>query len=168
MKTKWFASLLVVSLALPFVSQAATSEVETIVKVVSTFYKGYIKSLETSDETYRWREQPEVDPSFVSKIDALLAEAQEENEEYGLGYDAILMAQDWPQRMEYAIPIIKGDTAEIIAYKDWGGGDKSPLCVILSQKDTQWRIVDIIDMRWFEGEERLECGGLKREPKGKG
>ena len=166
MKLKLLTFFLAFSLALPFASQAATSEAETIVNVVSTFYTGYIKSLDTADKTYRWREQPEVDPSFVSTIDALLAEARKENGgEYGLGYDAILMAQDWPQKMEYAAPIIKGDTAEIIAYKDWGGEDKSPLCVALSKKDARWRIVAIIDMHWFEGEEILECGGLKRAPK---
>ena len=118
MKTKLVVLFLAFFLALPFVSQAATGEAEIIIKTVSTFYKGYIKSLDTSDGTYRWREQSEIDPSFVNKIDTLLAEAQKENEEAGLGYDAILMAQDWPQRMAYATPFIKGDTTEIIAYKD--------------------------------------------------
>ena len=165
MKTKLVVFFLAFSLTLPFASQAATGEAETIVKVVSTFYKGYIKALDTSDKKYSWRKQPEVDLSFVRKVDALIEEAKKEGG--FLGYDAILMAQDWPrEEMEYAAPVVKGDTAEIIAYKDWGGGNKSPLCVTLSKKDAQWRITDVIDMDWFEGEEILECGGLKRGPKG--
>jgi hypothetical protein len=167
MKTKLFAFLLVVSLALPFASQAATGEAEIIVKTVSTFYKGYLKSLDTSDKKYSWREQSEVDPSFVRKIDVLIGEAQKSEPGF-LGYDPILMAQDWPrEEMGYATPVMKGDIAEIIVYKNWGGGHKNPLCVTLSKKDAQWRITDIIDMDWFEGEKILECGGLKKAPKEK-
>ena len=166
MKIRLLTFLLVVSLAVPFVASAATSEGETIVNVVSTFYKGYITSLDTSDKTYRWRKQPEVDPSFIRKIDAIIDKAKKEDG--FLGYDPILMAQDWPrEEMEYATPVIKGDIAEIIANKNWGGGDKSPLCVTLSKKEAQWRITDAIDMVWHEGEAILECGGLKKAPKGK-
>ena len=165
MKIKLVTLFLIFSLALPFAAHAATGEGETVIKVVSTFYTGYIKSLETSDRTYRWRVQPEVDPSFVSKIDALIDKAKKEDG--FLGYDPILMAQDWPrEKMEYATPIIKGNTAEIIAYTVWSG-DKVPLCVTLASKEGAWRITDIIDMRWFEGEEAFECGGLKKAPNGK-
>ena len=165
MKNKLVAFFLAFSTALPFASQAATGEGEAIVKVVSTFYKGYIKALDTSDKKYSWRKQTEVDPSFVRKIDALIEEAKKEDG--FLGYDAILMAQDWPrEEMEYATPVIKGDTAEIVAYTVWGD-NKNPLCVTLAKKDTHWRITDVIDMDWFEGEEILECGGIKRAPKEK-
>ena len=164
MKNKWIAFFLAFFLILPFASQAVAGEAEIILKTVSTFYKGYITSLDTSDETYRWQEQPEVDPSFVRKLDALIEKATKE--EGGLGYDPLLMAQDWPREdMEYVTPVIKGTTAEMIAYTVWGDS-KQPLCVTLANKKGVWRITDVIDMIWYDGEEKLECGGLKRAPKG--
>ena len=95
MKTRLFIFLLFLSLAFPFVTQAATDEAETIVKVVSTFYKKYINADKASDSTYNWRKQPEIDPVFVKKIDALFDEAEEDEDGARvLEYDPILVAQD--------------------------------------------------------------------------
>ena len=167
MKIRLFIFLLLLSLASPFVAQAAMDEAQAVLNVVSTFYKGYLTPYESNDRMYDWRKQPEIDPSFVSKIDALLAEARKENEEYGLGYDPIIMGQDAPQNMEYLTPVIKGDVAEVGAYKVWSKEDiVYSLCVTLKKSDGAWRIIDVIDMDWDEWDEVLECGGLKRAPKG--
>ena len=161
MKIRLFALLLVTFLTFPFASQAATNEAESVVEVVSTFYRNYISALEAYDSTYKWSEQPEVDPDLIKKIAALFDEVEEDEDgERILGYAPILMAQDWPATMEYATPIINGDVAEIIAYTVWGD-NKVPLCVTVANREDVWRITDIIDMRHFDGETPFKCGGMK-------
>ena len=143
-------------------ARAAADDARAVVGVVSTFYKNYTASLHRrfagKQDDYDFRKQPEVDAAFVRKIDTLIADAQKE---YGaLEYDPILMAQDAPAGMRYAKPVIKGDSAELIAYTLWGDeASKHALCVSLAKKGGLWRIVDVMDME-FE-ETRRECGGMK-------
>ena len=166
MKIKLLSVLLALSLTIPVAAQAATNDAEAVVKAVSTFYKGYITALDTNDKTYAWQKQPEIDPSFANKIKALIEKA--EKEDGILGYDPILMGQESPQSMKYVTPVIKGDKAEIGAYKVWSEEEySSSLCVMLKKSGGVWRIADVIDMNWYEGDAILECGGLKRAPEEK-
>ena len=135
-----------------------SAEAQTIVDVVSSFYKEHIRSLEEPDLRMDWRTMPQVSTVFVRKIEELLAEAAKTEPGY-LGYDPFLMAQDWPETMEYDVPVIDGDTAELVAYTVWGTR-RYPLCVTLAHADGLWRITDIIDME-MPDVEGFECGGLK-------
>jgi len=145
-------------------AMAATNDADAITDVVSTYYKNYIeatrKSLAGEKTGYHFLKQPELDAVFVQKIEKLFKDAEDEDDGI-LGYDPILMAQDIPEGMQYAKPLITGDTAEVIAYTVWGPGpdDKSPLCASLSKKENVWRITDVIDMKWED--EKQECGGMK-------
>ena len=144
----------------------SSDEAEAVVGVVSSFYKKYIDSIEGDAAEMNLRQCPEVDAAFVKKLEDLVAEA--EKEDGFLGYDPILMSQDVPGHMEYASPVINENeaTAELIANKFWGES-KHPICVALTKKSGTWRITDVTDMEWhdIEGEETLECGGLKKAPK---
>jgi len=140
---------------------AAADDSDVVVGVVSTFYKNYITSLLKSfageKVDYDFRRQPEVDAAFVRKIDRIIEDAQKT--EFGLDYDPVLMAQDVPKGMRYAKPVIKGGSAELIAYALWNGGSKHAICVSLAKKDNVWRIMDVIDME--DEETPQECGGMK-------
>ena len=136
--------------------EVPTDEVEAVVGVVSTFYTNYIETGKDPEKSMNLRQYPEVSAVFVDKIDELLKEAASTEPGF-LGYDPILMAQDFPDSMEYATPVINGDSAELIAYKIWGDS-KSPLCVALAKQEGQWRITDIIDMHHQESE--CQCGGM--------
>jgi len=142
-------------------AMAAADESDVVVGVVSAFYKNYITSLLKSfageKVDYDFRRQPEVDAAFVRKIDKIIEDAQKT--EFGLDYDPVLMAQDVPKGMRYAKPVIKGGSAELIAYELWDGGSKQAICVSLAQKDNVWRIMDVIDME--DEETPKECGGMK-------
>ena len=150
--------LLLFSLASPLASQAAASEADSIVQVVSAFYKSFLSEDGFGSESYDWTKQPELDPAFVAKAERLINENL-------VDAHPVLWGQDKPLDMEYLTPVITGDTAEIIVNKAFGEGDMASLCVTLSKKDAQWRITDVIDMDWYEGVATLECGGLKRAPK---
>jgi len=143
-------------------TMAATDGADAILGVVSTYYKRHIemtrKSFDGEKTGYDFLKQPELDAVFVQKIKKLFKDAEDEDGGI-LDYDPILMAQDIPESMQYAKPLIIGDRAEIIAYTVWGPDDKNPLCVSLSKKENVWRITDIIDMKWEEGKQ--ECDGMK-------
>jgi len=159
-------ALLMLGAAMCFSPQAmaGTDDADAITGVVSTYYKRHIeatrKSLAGTKTGYDFLKQPEVDAAFVQKIEKLFKDAEDEDDGI-LGYDPILMAQDIPEGMQYAKPLIFGDRAEIIAYTVWGPNpdDKSPICVSLSKNEEVWRITDVIDMKWEE--EKQECGGMK-------
>ena len=146
-------------------AMAEADDSEAIVGVVSTFYQNYIEritqALDSGEKSgYDFRKQPEVDAVFVRKIDELFREA--EGSEEGLGYDPIIMGQDFPNRMEYAKPVIKDGSAELIVYRFWGGtvdAPKDAVCVSLAKRDSGWRITDVIDMQYEET--KKECGGQK-------
>jgi len=158
----WLFFSLAAGPALLFPPRAAADDSEAVVGVVSAFYRNYItallKSFAGEKVDYDYRKQPEVDAALVLKIEKLVEEAQE-SELGALEYDPILMAQDVPKSMRYAKPIIKGGSAELIAYTLWGDGGKQAICVALAKKDNAWRIIDLIDME--EEEAPQECGGLK-------
>ena len=137
-------------------AETPTDEVGAVVGVVSTFYTNYLKAAKDPEVRMGFQQHPELSAVFVAKIDALLQEAASTEPGF-LGYDPILMAQDFPDSMEYATPVINGDSAELIAYKIWGDS-KSPLCVALAKQEGQWRITDIIDMNFQESE--CQCGGM--------
>ena len=162
----WLAAGMVAVAASTQSAQAVQNDAEAVTATVSAFYTKYIASLEVMNQPFSLREQPEIASSFADKIDALVAEAASEEPGF-LGYDPVLMAQDWPPNMAYNAPVILGNRAEIIAWKDWGDS-RNPLCVVLGKSGKTWRITDVIDMDWYEGEPILECGGLKREPRPKG
>ena len=159
----WLVAGMVAAVAFSPGAQAAQNEAETVTATVSAFYKKYIASLEALEQPFSLREQPEIAPSFADKIDALVAEAESEEPGF-LGYDPVLMGQEWPPNMLYDAPVILGNRAEIIAWKNWGES-RNPLCVVLGKSGKTWRITDVIDMDWYDGEAILECGGLKREPR---
>ena len=143
-------------------AKAAADDAGSLVSVVSIFYKNYIeamlKDFAGEKVDYDFRQQHEVDVAFVQKIEKLIKDA--EDSEFGsLEYDPILMAQDMPEGMQYVEPVIKGDSAELIAYTLWSGGSKNAICVSLVKKANGWRIIDVIDME--EEETIQECGGMK-------
>ena len=138
-------------------AEAALDEADTIVSVVSAFYTKYLK-LNMSVDLLDWlRRQPEADAAFVEEIEKLFKEVENSEEGY-LGYDPVLMAQDFPERMQYDRPVVDGASAELIAYTLWGEGSKSPLCVSLIKREGAWRITGVLDMR---DEEAKACGGME-------
>ena len=139
-------------------AHAAPTEAEKVTAVVTTFYKNYITPPSQKLEDYDFRKQPEVDVSFIEKIETLIKEA-----EGVLGYDAILMAQDIPGSQEFEQPVIKGTSAEVIFYNVWGEDTKTMNCVTLIQRGSDWRITDVIDMDFADT--TFACGGKKGKGK---
>ena len=146
-------------------AMAAADDANAVVRVVSAFYRNYIEAHRHFDGKkmdYDFRKQPEVDASFVQKIDKLIADAQKS--EFGaLEYDPILMAQDVPVGMKYAKPVIKESSAKLIAYTLWGGGPEHAICVSLAKKDSGWHITDVTDIETEKMKQ--ECGGTKAKGK---
>ena len=161
------AGLLLSSLPGLAAQNATSGDAKAVTATVTAFYKKYNASYEDREKPFHLDKQAELDPEFLEKLKKLSREAEEENPDGGLGYDAIVMAQDLPQRMRYDAPVFKKDRAEIIARRDFGDGSFSPMCVVLKKRDTGWRITDVIDMVHFDENSVPECGGMKmRAPKG--
>jgi hypothetical protein len=86
----------------------------------------------------------------MQKINALFKEA--EQDECGLGYDPILMAQDIPSDFQYGKPLITGNSAKLAVYASWGTPEsKYVICVSLVKKDDNWRIIDICNKKLEDG-----------------
>jgi len=97
----------------------------------------------------------EIAHSFAQKIDKIMLEAMRDEEEEGLNYDPILLAQDVPESLEYGEPIAKNQQGEITIYQLWGYDQdvhKRPIKVFLYRTGKSWRITDIIDQREYKDE----------------
>ena len=137
------AGIVLVLFAFSSQTKAAMDDAGAITGVVSAFYDKYLKLDWTDEFEFEpWlQQQPEVDAALVEKIKNLFEEA--EREVGFLEYDPILMAQDIPEGMEYATPVIDGARAELIAYTLWGEDSKAAIRVLLMKREDAWRIVDI-------------------------
>ena len=142
----------------------AADDSAQVLQVTTKFYDDYLQRVSTlSDDSEDLvpylSKRNDVDPSYLERLDKLITEAFEYDEEIGLDYDPILMAQEVPLVMNYGTPVINGTSAEIIANKVWMDEAASPLCVTLTKQDGAWRISDIIDME--DEESQRDCGGMK-------
>ena len=102
--------LLLFSLASPLAAQAAASEADSIVQVVSAFYKSFLSEDGFGSEIYDWTKQPELDPAFVAKAERLMNENLVDDH-------PVLWGQDQPVNMEYLTPVITAIQPRLLSTK---------------------------------------------------
>lgn len=122
--------------------------------VVTLFLTDYLEQARASMQggpagmlqTRAYRENELLSPTFVAKVNEILAEAG------GAAYDPFLLAQDLPHAINVGEPVVQGDTVTVNVGRYYAGTpEPTYMAVDLVQEDGRWLINDIRPL--FEPEE---------------
>jgi hypothetical protein len=131
--------LVVLGCVLLLMAACASKEPELApAEVVTRFYRWCIGYPGNPVVDREYRNNPDLAPSFIDSVDAVVASMD------GGGADPLLLAQDIPERFTVDEAEVSGDRATVIVNFYWGGSDHpSRRLVELEATDGVWLITGI-------------------------
>ena len=138
-------ALLTLAIALTCITALHADDKADASKVVNSFYDTYIAAMIKQQNGEKlMQKSPQLSPAFKKVHGALVAKAWKENPELGLGYDAIVCGQDFPDAGFAVTSITLKDTKGTAVVSSKDKEFKHTIPIKLVKIDGKW-LINAID-----------------------